>query len=79
MEEATMVETGHPRRWWVLGVMCVSLILVVAGVSSLSLAIWVAAGVLVAAAGIVSYFHPDRDSVETGTAFHETEPTSEVT
>ncbi len=30
---------GHPRRWWILVVMCLSLILVVAAVSSLNLAI----------------------------------------
>lgn len=30
---------GHPRRWVILGVMCLSLILVVAGVSSLNLAL----------------------------------------
>lgn len=30
---------GHPRRWVILGVMCMSLVLVVAGVSSLNLAL----------------------------------------
>lgn len=33
------VDEGHPRRWWILVVMCLSLILVVAAVSSLNLAI----------------------------------------
>jgi len=32
-------EEGHPRRWLILGVMCTSLVLVVAGVSSLNLAL----------------------------------------
>ncbi len=45
----------------------------------MQVSMWVAAGVLVAAAGIVWYFHPDRDAVGTGTVRHETEPTSEVT
>ncbi len=30
---------GHPRRWWILVVMCLSLILIVAAVSSLNLAL----------------------------------------
>ena len=45
----------------------------------MQVSMWVAAGVLVAAAGIVWYFHPDRDAVGTGTVRHETESTSEVT
>ncbi|MEE8490206.1 MAG: hypothetical protein V3S60_01080, partial [Acidimicrobiia bacterium] len=45
----------------------------------MQVSMWVAAGVLVAAAGIVWYFHPDRDAVGTGTGRHETESTSEVT
>ncbi|MGI9603851.1 MAG: MFS transporter [Acidimicrobiales bacterium] len=32
-------EQGHPRRWLILGIMCTCLVLVVAGVSSLNLAI----------------------------------------
>ncbi|MCH7586355.1 MAG: MFS transporter, partial [Acidobacteria bacterium] len=32
-------EQGHPQRWWVLAAMTTSLVLVVAGVSSLNLAI----------------------------------------
>ncbi len=36
---ADHAEEGHPRRWWILAVMCLSLILIVAAVSSLNLAI----------------------------------------
>ena len=32
-------ETGHPRKWQILAIMCSCLILVVAGVSSLNIAI----------------------------------------
>ena len=32
-------DDGHPRRWIILAVMCASLVLVVAGVSSLNLAL----------------------------------------
>ena len=32
-------EVGHPKRWMILGIMCTCLVLVVAGVSSLNLAI----------------------------------------
>lgn len=35
----TNPEEGHPRRWLILGIMCTCLVLVVAGVSSLNLAI----------------------------------------
>jgi hypothetical protein len=45
----------------------------------MQVSMWVAAGVLVVAAGIVWYFHPDRDTVGTATGRHETGPTSEVT
>lgn len=38
-DEARYEDEGHPRRWWILVVMCLSLILVVAAVSSLNLAI----------------------------------------
>ncbi len=45
----------------------------------MQVSMWVAAGVLVVAAGIVWYFHPDRDAVGTGTVRHETELIPEVT
>ena len=41
MSEPTLIdpETGHPRKWLILAIMCTCLVLVVAGVSSLNIAI----------------------------------------
>ncbi|MFT5201562.1 MAG: EmrB/QacA subfamily drug resistance transporter [Candidatus Aldehydirespiratoraceae bacterium] len=39
MDAAWDSEQGHPKRWLILGIMCTCLVLVVAGVSSLNLAI----------------------------------------
>ena len=38
-ETVDYADEGHPRRWWILVVMCLSIILIVAAVSSLNLAI----------------------------------------
>ncbi|MEM9563159.1 MAG: MFS transporter [Actinomycetota bacterium] len=37
--EDARTETGHPRRWWILAVLCGALVLVVVSVSSLNVAI----------------------------------------
>ena len=41
MTESAIIdpETGHPRKWPILAIMCTCLVLVVAGVSSLNIAI----------------------------------------
>ena len=39
MTNTTAADQGHPQRWLILGIMCTCLVLVVAGVSSLNLAI----------------------------------------